>query len=213
MNRPRAITAAIAALAPLTAAAPANADRAADGPVRAPRLVQSLHSEFTLPGGPWSQIVGALAGTPVYGSYQVSVPLATGEPCLISVSVRADAKKRYPSVGRRTVRLTPGPLGDPPLRFDHHGRHDGVRWWSGRIVGSSVEASGGAVQRMPDALRSASHRWLVYRIDADGRAVPNDEAECTARAHRTGARVVRSIARTLKLADGPPVSEAPFTPA
>lgn len=210
MNRSRATTAAIAALASLTAAAPALADRDADGPIRAPRLVDSLHTEFTLPGGPWSQIVGALAGTPVYGSYQVQVPLANGAPCVISVSVRAEAKKRYPSVGRRTVRLV---AGDGLLRVDHGGSHDGIRWWSGTRTDSSSNAAGGAVQRMPASLRSASRRWLVYRIDAGGRAAPSNEAECEARARRTGGRTVRSIARTLRVVDGPPVSEPPLAPA
>lgn len=210
MNRSRATIAAIAALTSLAAAAPARADRDGDGPIRAPRMIDSLHTEFTLPGGPWSQIVGALAGTPVYGSYEVTVPLADGAPCLISVSVRADAKKAHPSVGRHAVRLV---AGEGVLRFDHQGRHDGVRWWSGRTAGSSIEASGGAVQRMPAPLRRASRRWLVYRIDAAGRAAPQDAAECRARARRTGARVVRTIARTLRVADGPPVSEPPLAPA
>lgn len=211
MRRSHPVTAAIAALASLTAAAPALADRDGDGPIRTPRMVDSLHTEFTLPGGPWSQIVGALAGTPVYGSYQVEVALAgSGEPCLISVGVRADGKRRAPRVGRRTVRLV---AGEGPLRFTHRGEHDGVRWWSGRTVGSSTAASAGAVQRMPRALRSDRHRWLVYRIDAEGLATPGNEAACTARARKTGARVVRTIARTLRLAGGPPVSEPPLAPA
>ena len=200
-----------AAAGSLLAATPALADRDADGPIDAPRQIDSLHTEFTLPGGPWRQTVGALSGTPVFGSFGYVAKLPSGGDCTIYVSVRADAKRLHPVVGRRTVRLTPP--GSELLRFDQSGRHDGVRWWSGRVLGSSNLAAAGAVQRMPAPLRNDRRRWLVHRIDANFAAAPQDEAACRSRMRRTAARTVRSVARTLSVADGPPIAEPPFQPA
>ena len=206
MNR-IATTLLAAVAASLLAAVPALADRDADGPIDAPRQVDALHTEFTLPGGPWRQVVGALAGTPSSGSYVYTARLPSGGECDVFVGVRADAKQRRPLAGRRTVALQPA---GEVLRFDHHGRHGGVLWWSGRVRDSSNVASAWAVERMPEPLRSEQRRWLLYRIDVGQQSLPADEHACRARARRTGARAVRRAARTLKVADGPPVATPPL---
>jgi hypothetical protein len=65
---------------------------------------------------------------------------------------------------------------------------------------------------MPSKLRTARRRWLLYRFEVGHVAVPTVEDGCAVRARRTGARTVRSIAPTLRLADGPAVSEPPVLP-
>jgi hypothetical protein len=205
MNRIAATLLTIAA-ASLPAAAPALADRHADGPIDAPRQVDSLHTEFTLPGGPWRQVVESPAGTPS-GTYVYTATLPGGGQCDLSLTVRAGAKRRRPLVARRTIALQPP---GEVLRFDHQGRHGGVRWWSGTVRGSSNVASAWALQRMPGPLRSEQRAWLLYRIDVGQQSLPADELACRGRARRTGARAVRAVARTLKVADGPAVATPPL---
>ena len=198
-----------AAAAVLVAAAPAYADRAGDGPVNAPKPLKSVHSEFTLPGSGWAQNVRADSGVPRLGLYVLEVPMPTVDTCRIFVSVRATATKRQPTADSRTVRLTLGSTREV-VRFNQRGRHGSVRWWTGSQTG--YDAAGMAVQPMPSKLRTERRRWLVYRFAAQHRAVPTVEDACEARARRTGARTVRSIARTLKIANGPALVEPPVLP-
>ncbi len=135
--------------------------------------------------------------------------MPTIDTCRILASVRATATKRQPVVDPRTVRLTLGSTRDV-VRFDRHGGYGPVRWWTGSQA--SYDAAGIAVQRMPSKLRTERHRWLVYRFGVRHRAVPTVESACEAHARRTGARTVRSIARTLKIANGPARSEPPVLP-
>ncbi|MCA1680327.1 MAG: hypothetical protein LC777_15930, partial [Actinobacteria bacterium] len=169
----------------------------------------SVHSEFTLPGSGWAQNVRAQSGVPRLGLYVLEVPMPTVDTCRIFVSVRATATKRQPTAGRGTVRLTLGSTREV-VRFDQRGRHGSLRWWTGSQTG--YDAAGMAVQRMPSKLRTERHRWLVYRFGVQHRAVSTAEDACEARATRTGGRTVRSIARTLRIANGPALSEPPVLP-
>jgi hypothetical protein len=199
------------ATAVMAVAAPAHAERAGDGPVDAPHRLASLHSEFMLPGSGWAQNVRAADGAPRLGGYVLEVPMPTVDTCRIFVSVRATATKRAPTAGRHTVHpnVTTG-SSDEVMRFDHRGRHGAVRWWTGSQAGA--DAAGVAFQPMPSKLRTARNHWLVYRFEVGHVAVPTVEDGCAARARRTGARTVHSIARTLRLANGPAVSEPPVLP-
>jgi hypothetical protein len=188
--------------------APAYADRAGDAPVRAPNKLSSIHAEFTLHGGPWGQLVDQASGAPSLGGYAHDNVLASGRGCRIVARVRATATKLYPSVGRRTVRVRPASSTNDLLRFDHRGRHGAVRWWAGEIAHS--DAAAGAVQPIPARLRSSKRRWLVYQVEVVSVAAPVDEDACHTQARTIGGPVVRRVARTLKLADGPPVAQAPF---
>jgi hypothetical protein len=194
----------------LATAAPAAADRGGDGPVRTSRVLTTTHTEFTLPGSGWAQVVGALAGTPALGDYGVELGLIGG-PCQVRVSVDTKAQGTYPGVGRHSVRLHP-PFAQPLLRFTHSGRHGAVRWWAG--TSEQLDAAGAAVQRTPAALRSKHRRYLLTWVSVSHIAVsPAADVDCKARARNTGARAVSRILRTLALAAGPVVSEPPFVTA
>jgi hypothetical protein len=199
------------AAAVMAVAAPAHAGRAGDGPVDAPNRLASLHSEFTLPGSGWAQNVRVDDGAPRLGGYVLEVPMPTVDRCRIFVSVPATATKRAPTARRHIVRpgMTAG-SSDEVVRFDHHGRHGAVRRWAGSRPGA--DAAGVAFQPMPAKLRTARNRWLLYRFDVGHVAVPTVEDGCAVHARHTGARTVCSVARTLRLADGPAVSEPPVLP-
>lgn len=193
----------------LVIAAPAYAARSGDAGVRAPRMVRTLHAEFTLPGGPWQQVTGAMEGRPAYGRYVVRPTMPSGFPCRIEIDVDATARREYPRVRRDVVSLRPawtGHGGD--VRFDSHGARGPLRWWVGQR--RFFEAAGGAARPMPKKLRTTLRRWLVFQVGVLSSYVPGDEAACRARAKRTGRRAVTSVIRTLRLAPGPPVAEAPF---
>lgn len=207
MHRSTALICAAACV--LAAAAPAYADRDGDGAVRAPRTLKSTHTEFVLPGSGWGQVVGALAGTPAIGDYAVDLTLAGGATCRVSVAVDTRAQGVYPRVGRSIVRLHP--RTGVALRYTRSGRHGRVRWWTGTSQG--LDAAAAAVQPMPAALRTKNRRYLTTWVSVSHTAAPTDDEACRARVRRTGARTILSIVRTLKLADGPPISEAPFITA
>ncbi|MEA2193239.1 MAG: hypothetical protein QOI73_3360 [Solirubrobacteraceae bacterium] len=198
-----------AATASLLAAAPALADRAGDGPVDAPRTLSTVHSEFTLPGDGWAQSLRE-GGAPRIGLYVLEVPMPVADTCRLYASVRATSFKRPPQVGRRSVVLHTVPGGRDVLRIDERGGHGAIRWWISKRQADGPE--GLAVQQMPAKLRTERRRWLVYRFEVGHGAAPAAEDACAERARRTGGRTVRSIARTLRLADGPAVSEPPFAP-
>jgi hypothetical protein len=208
MNRSCALI--CAAACTIAAAAPAYADRDGDGPVRTSRIVKTTHTEFTLPGSGWAQVVGALAGTPTLGDYGIELGLIGG-PCQVRVAVDTKTQGTYPRVGRHSVRLHP-PFTQPLLSFTHSGRHGAVRWWAG--TSDQLDAAGAAVQRTPAALRSKHRRYLLTWVSVSHIAVsPAADTDCKARARNTGARAVLRILRTLTLADGPVVPEPPFVTA
>jgi hypothetical protein len=207
MSRSSAIICSAACL--LAAATPAYADRDGDGAVRTPRIVHSTHTEFTLPGAGWTQVVGAMGGTPVIGDYAVDLVLPGAIPCRVSVAVDTKTQGVYPSVGRRTVRTHP--LSRGLLRYSRTGREGAVRWWSG--TSDSLDAAAAAVQRTPAELRTKHRRFLLTWVSVSHTAAPADDDACRARARSTGARTVLRVVRSLTLANGPAVSEAPLTPA
>ena len=193
----------------LLLAAPAYADRAGDGPVRAPRILDSIHTEFTLPGSGWAQVVGALAGTPRLGDYAVDRTLPSGGSCRIETAVDSRLQGIYPSVGKRIVKVNPWVR--VPVRYTRSGHQRGVRWWVGTSQG--LDAAAIAVRRTPAKLSSKHRRYTVTHVSVSHTAAPADDAACAELARTVGTRTALRIVRTLALADGPAVAEEPFTPA
>ena len=205
MNRICALS--CAAACALVAATPAYADRDGAGAVRAPRIVATTHTQFTLAGEGWGQALNRYGITPIIGDYGADVVLPGHSPCRVSVSIDTKAQGVLPRVGRRSVRLHP-PLAQPLLRFTKHGHHGAVRWWAGSS--QQLDAAGAAIQVEPAALRSKHARYLMTFVSVSHATAPADDAACGASARSIGARVVLSVLRTLTLADGPAVTEGPF---
>jgi hypothetical protein len=201
----------LAAVSWLLVATPALADRSGDAPIKAPGILKTDHVAFTLPGAPWQQIVGGLAGTPAFGRYALDTKLANGSACNLRADVIGKATKHPPLVIGRTVQLRPFSRTSEVLRVTHEGRHGAVRWWAGRMKG--FDAAAGGVQRLPARLRTKRRRYLTYVVTIAHTVAPADERECAALARATGSRVARKIARTMHIADGPPLAKPPFTSA
>lgn len=197
------------ALAALGLASPAAADRAGVTALRAPLSLKTAHVAFTLPGGPWKQIVGALAGTPAFGRYALDTTLASGSVCNMVADVAARASARPPAVNGRTVRLNPLSSISTVLRFTSQGRHGAVRWWAGTT--KNFDAAAGGVQRLPAGLATRSGPYLIYSVTVQHAVLPRDERECATLVRAKGAGVARRVARTLHIADGPPLATPPFT--
>lgn len=198
----------IAAAGLLLATPVALADRDGDGPVRTSRILKTLHTEFTLPGAGWAQVVGALGGTPIVGEYSTQLSLPSGAGCRLDVAVDSKTQGVYPRVGRRIIRMTPNTV--VPVTYTRTGRHGSVRWWTGTQEGAPAAV---AVQPVPRALRSRHRRWIVTLASTGLVAAPADLTACRSRVRARSASTVSRIVRTLSLADGPAVSAPPFAPA
>ncbi|MCA1683294.1 MAG: hypothetical protein LC685_04820 [Actinobacteria bacterium] len=198
---------AVAALGSLLLATPALADRGGHAPIRAPRVLQSDHIAFTLPGGVWKQKVGALEGNPAFGRYGLDVKLANGSTCNLIADVVGNASKR-PLVARGdTVALRPFSQFPDTLHVTSRGRHGAVRWWAGTL--ENLDAAAGGTQRLPARLRRNGNAYLNYGVRIN-HPRPREADPCGATARRAGARIARTIARTMHVADGPPVSRPPY---
>lgn len=194
-------------LATLALAVPANADRLGSGPVHNPHVVKTHHVAFVLPGDTWAQVAGALAGTPSLGQYTFAAgptPPAsiTGN---VTVDVAASVTKLRPT--RRGNQVVANPGSKAPLRVtvDHSGTNGPVRWWSGRITKNEPFAVG--YQRAPRSLDPTGKRWLIYEVSTD-LSMPG----ITTRTPGAVA-IVRSIARTMRLAPGLVQSTGPYAGA
>jgi len=189
----------ISALSSLLIAAPALANRAGDAPIKAPRTLQTNHIAFTLPGGPWLQLVGQLARTPSLGNY-----LAGGNGVAAACSTWAEVSgkqvQRRPVVKGRTVRVSNARV----LRVTSAARHGAVQWWTGTMKESAASALG--VQRLPARLATSGKPYLLYTVTIRSSPSRKDAARCAPIA----ATVATTIARTMHIASGPPVARAPF---
>jgi hypothetical protein len=190
----------------------AFADRTGHAPVNAPKAINSHHVEFNLPGGGWSQVVGALAGTPALGRYARDVTLEQGATCHTGADVVATATRRYPSIGERTVRLRPGSARNTLLRVSHRGKSGRFTWWAGSL-GRWSDAAAGAVRALPPSLRTGKRRWLVIEFSVPRTSLPEATAPCARYARATAGRLARTVARSLKLAAGASKVTGPFSPA
>lgn len=195
----------VASAAVLLGAAPAHADREGDGAVRIPRILKTVHTEFVLPGAGWGQFVGRLDAAPVVGAYATDVALPAGAGCKLEVAVDSLTQGVYPRVGKHIVRIDP--TARVPVRYTRTGRHGGVRWWSGTQVGVPAAV---AVQRVPKSLRARHRQWIVTLASTGYLAAAPDEVACRSAVRELAKLSAYRVVRTLKLADGPPVLEAPF---
>jgi hypothetical protein len=200
-------TLAKAALGSLLLATPALASRAGDAPIKAPPNLQTDHVAFTLPGGPWKQKVGALSGTPAFGRYALDLKLADGSVCPLSADVIGRTSARPFAAKGDTVQLRPFSRFPELLHITSRGSHGGVTYWAGTM--KNFDAAAGGTQRLPARLRTKAKPYLNYNVRIL-HAGPRTNDPCAARARTTGARVAREIARTMHVADGPPVSAPPF---
>ena len=195
----------------LAVSASASANRAAHAPLRAPNVSDSRHVSFSLAGNGWAQVVGALAGTPALGNYALETPVNAGQ-CRITASVNAVATRTAPRVRESSVQLRPGARLNRTIRYKHRGQRGPVRWWSGTSAG--VDAAAGGVQRAPQSLAGSGRKWIVYEATLTHRATGTSRtAECNAYAKANASRTALLIARTMRLATGPPRAEAPFITA
>ena len=83
-----------------------------------------------------------------------------------------------------------------------------MRWWAGTLKG--FDAAAGGTQRLPASLRTKTRPYLNYNVRIL-HAAPRADDPCASRARTTGARIARTIARTMHIAAGPPVAEPPIT--
>lgn len=185
----------ISALTALLVTTPALADRAGDAPIRAPLMLKTDHIAFTLPGGPWLQLVGDLGGTPSFGSYLVGGN-GLAASCSTETDVSGKPVARRPTVKSGVVTLSKA----TSLRVTSSGSHGAVRWWAGAMKGSAASAVG--VQRLPARLATKAKPYLLYSVavHSDARAACGPFARTTA----------KSIARTMHVASGPAVGRPPF---
>ncbi len=198
----------VAALSSLLLATPALANRAGDAPIKAPQSLQTHHVAFTLPGGGWTQKLGALAGTPAFGRYGLAIKLADGSTCSLTADVLSKTSAK-PFVARgNTVQLRPFSQFPELLHITGRGKNGAVTWWSGTM--KNYDAAAGGTQRLPAALRTKAKPYLNYNVRIL-HARPRTNDPCAARARTTGARIARTIARTMQIAPGPPVSEPPYS--
>ncbi|HEV7807983.1 MAG TPA: hypothetical protein VGO80_19355 [Solirubrobacteraceae bacterium] len=193
--------AALAAFGALLLAAPALADRAADGPLRAPRTLTTHHVAFTLPGGRWLQEINVFGGAQGLGHYRRSTNVDGGAECTLTATVIAKSRRTALVASRGKVALSAGDA----LTVRRQGRHGAVRWWSGRRGSNGASALGS--QRLPSKLVRNGRRHLDYRVTIQHFAEqPGDHDACYALARAVSVRV----AQTMRIAGGPAVSRAPF---
>jgi hypothetical protein len=197
----------VAALGSLLLATPALANRAGDTPIKAPQNLKTHHITFTLPGGPWKQKVGALSGTPAFGRYALDLKLADGSVCPLTADVLSKTSAKPFAAHASTVQLRPFSQFPELLHITSRGTHGAVTWWAGTM--KNFDAAAGGTQRLPANLRTRAKPYLNYNVRIQ-HAVPLGSDACAAHARTTGARVARTIASTMHVAPGPPISAPPF---
>jgi hypothetical protein len=183
----------LVAAALLTAVPDASADQLAHGPVRAPRVIESHHVTFTLPGRSWSQVRGLMEGTPALGTFQVRQEDSRYVVLEVSARVRTSRPERRGST------VSGLPL-NARLRVERRGKNGPVRWWSGTRTDGVPAAVG--YQRAPARLDPSGKRWLVYSVRPETENGVDEGSLLVA--------AVRTAARTMRLATGP--VETPSTP-
>lgn len=201
MRRIALVPTAFATLA--LSASPAVA-QTGDGPIRAPRVLETHHVEIALPGPGWRQVVGALAGTPLLGSYRREL---TPE-CSIEVNVSAVATRRAPRQRGRRLTVTPGSKDSLRFTVRRRGRHGSVRWWTGRANDQALAVVIGS-QRLPRSLRTARRPALRTSVGINAFGREGCEQLVGRRAQSTAVR----IGRSLRLAAGPVEPLESTTPA
>ena len=194
----------------LVLAVPALADQAGTGSVRAPRVVQSYHVAFTLPGDSWSQIRDPMGGGVELGQYAFapgSVPPTTidGRVC---VEVFADLQHKKPTIVGRELTIKPG-LSTDRVRITSHGSTGVLHWWTGRESEGNIPVAVG-YRRAPRSLDPTGARWLVFLVTTDrtGPTVSTDHAKA-----KLAAGVVATVAKTMHLATGAPTKAPPYAGA
>jgi hypothetical protein len=197
----------VSVIAALAFAVPANADRLGNGPVGNPHVVDTYHVAFLLPGDTWAQVAGAMAWTPSLGQYTFAAgatpPVSiTGN---ITVNVGAGIAKLRPTRRGNGVVVNPGSKDPRRMKVESGGTNGPVRWWTGRVNGNEPYAVG--YQRAPRSLDASGKRWLLYGVSTD-LSFP----AITARTPGAAA-MVRTIARTMRLAVGPVLSSGPYAGA
>jgi hypothetical protein len=197
----------LAALSSLLLATPALANRAGDAPIKAPLNLKTHHIAFTLPGGVWKQKVGAAGGNPAFGRYGLDFKLPDGSVCQLTADVLGKTSARPFVAHGNTVQLRPFSQFPELLHITSRGGHGGVGYWAGTM--KNFDAAAGGTQRLPAGLRTKAKPYLNYNVRIL-HANPRAGDPCGALARKNGARVAREIARTMHIANGPPVSAPPF---
>jgi hypothetical protein len=204
-TRTTSLTLGLSALLALAVAVPASANRAGVGPVRQGHLVSNYHLSFTLLGDSWSQIAGALGGTPSLGSYTYKAgpvaPNASAEHLRVTVSAFVTVHK--PLLKDKRIVVKPTNATSPVINVEHHGLNGPVTWWTGTLSGAPAAVG---YQRAPRGLDRSQKQWLVYQAYS---SVGNREAH-PRRALREAVSKIRAIAKTMRLAPGPTLTQGPF---
>jgi hypothetical protein len=198
-------------LATLALTPTAYADRAGTGAVRNPRVVQTHHITFTLPGDSWSQVRGVLGGGPSLGQY-VFAPGPTppiSPDGVLRVSASAVVVMHTPTAGAKNTLILPGSK-HTIVRIAHHGTNGPVRWWSGTVQQPDQSSVVVAYQRAPRSLDPTGKRWLSFRA-SDG--LTDTRLLAAPEIRRQSAQAMWGIARTFRLAPGPYTTSGPYAPA
>jgi hypothetical protein len=203
----------ITAAASLLLATPALANRAGDAPIKAPLNSKTHHVAFTLPGSGWKQQVG-VSGTPAFGRYARDAQLADGTVCTLIADVVAKTSARPFRASGDTVQLRPFSQFPELLHIAARGKHGPVTWWSGTIPSRATlfDAAAGGTQRLPAGMRTKAKPYLNYNVRML-HASPRAGDPCASIASKQGASIARTIAGTMRIATGPPVSKPPFASA
>jgi hypothetical protein len=189
------------------AACPASswASRAGVGPVRDGHVVPGYHVTFTLAGDSWSQIAGALEGTPSLGSYTFKAgpvaPNASAEHLRVTVGAFVTAHK--PVLRGNRIRVKPTNADTPVVTVKQSGHNGPVHWWTGTLDGLGAAVG---YQRPPAGLDPSRKRWLVFEAFT---SIGNREAH-PVQARREAVAKINTIAKTMRLAHGPATTEGPF---
>jgi hypothetical protein len=195
---------------------------AAVGSLRAPRVSSKYHVEFQLHDRGWSQIVGAMAGTPALGRYAKDLPVSVGG-CRVTADVDADATAHKPLIDGRRVTLRPGSRAERPLTYSSTGLHGPVRWWSGHsgrvrwYAGHSAGdvAAAGGFQRAPEGIRTKTRPWVVFNVHVTylATAGPAINKQCETLSRALAPRIESRVARTMHLKAGAPKPHGPYLTA
>jgi hypothetical protein len=134
----------------------------------------AAHVRFWLPPG-YRQLVGALEGNAMIGSYRQHFNRSDGSIC--SVELKAEGQARSSPPRRRGDRLQHR-RGDKPesgtyVKVQKSGRVGSLRWYVGSSatrnpVTGELELVGIAVRRAPPRFVPAKRKWAVVTISISG---------------------------------------------
>jgi hypothetical protein len=174
----------------------------------------AAHVRFWLPPG-YRQLVGALEGNALIGSYRQHFNRSDGSSC--SVELEADGQARSSPPRRRGDRLQHR-RGDKPesgtyVKVQKSGRIGSLRWYVGpsatrNPVTGELELVGIAVRRAPPRFVPAKRKWAVMTISIGGWQSCGPGRSETRKILSRAIRSVRIVAGRARAVPGVPTETA-----